>query len=329
MTQYTVKDYVSLINKLLQCPKGEEWVLFNQHQDLVNHEMVQVLEQISQNFTRHGDPITAQFLHQWAGEIQQHLKQEALQHSTPLDQDRYDELIQLLLDCPEGYESRILTQQKAMVDHKLLDRMRTVAQTMAINGELENAQYLIDLATQINQTFNAVNLQNEGMPDPNINQPEKSHDLKRAVLNAKQSMAVESTDPLNYLSPDSYATTFPKLDALLQSLDQLATAIKKQTNSMSKLSYLDILEKAHLHKWLLTTHELKAILGTKPHYSSSTLEYHHGGWRFVKCGKVGRNTLWQVFKLKPLEIIPSEQKSNSNSDSSLPISIMEADPWIA
>lgn len=329
MTQYTIKDYVALITKLLQCPEGEEWALLHRYQYLVNHELLEVLEQISQNFMRQGDSVTAQTLHQWAIEIQQSLPPQTRQKNEPLDQDRYDELIQLLLDYPEGYESTILTQHRAMIDQTLLDRMRKVAQIMADKGESEHAQYLMDLAAQIHQILNP-GIQGEDSAIASTPVDQDSPELSREGLAEETPIAIQlAPSPQGRQEQVNETSASTQLDSLLQSLNQLTGAIANQTKSASSFSYLDILEKAQAHEWLLSTHEIQTIIGTKPHCSTSNPEYHHGGWRFVKCGQVGRNLLWQVFKLKPSDVISAEQKSDVGTEFSLPLLALEADPWTA
>ena len=46
-----LKAYVDVIQRLLSCPKGEEWILLRQYQELVNPELVKVMEQVAHRLT--------------------------------------------------------------------------------------------------------------------------------------------------------------------------------------------------------------------------------------------------------------------------------------
>jgi hypothetical protein len=44
MNQQRLRSYISLIEQLLACPSGEEWILLRQNEGLVTPELVQVME---------------------------------------------------------------------------------------------------------------------------------------------------------------------------------------------------------------------------------------------------------------------------------------------
>ena len=333
MAEYALKDYVSLITKLLQCSEGEEWALFHRYSHLVNIELVQVLEQIARNFIRQGDSRTASFLQNWAVEIQSQLKQKAVHEPEQLTQDAHYELIQLLLDCPRSHVNTILNQKRSMIDENLVRRMESVAEQMATDGDSQQAQFLIDLATQIHQKLSQWETSEPAFIPPHVQTQIDPSDANLAVdanLTAKESPPVSSCADNETLQPDTkMSSVCYKLESLVLSISKLAEAIATQSNHAQPLSYLETLEKAQANAWLLTTHEVGMILGAKPHCSSSSIEYLRGGWRFVKCGKVGRDLLWQVFKIDPSDANLTENHSSAAFEPSLSLPTMEPDPWLA
>lgn len=331
MIQYDLKDYIAFITKLLECPEGEEWALFRRYDHLINAQLVEVMEQISDNLMRQGDGRSANFLHHWAKEIQQKLEQAHYLESHASQED-YDELIQALLDCPRGHENTILSQQEPLINLGLVNRMEQIAQKMAMNGNAYHAQYLMDIATQLNHK-----LSQSPQQQVNTGQQTNGH-LIPVALNPEES----ELDALNPLIPEDSSkakdvvdatkltTELPELkliQALAQSISKLTEAIASTAAPQKSLDYLDVLDKAQTKEWLLTTHELETILGVKPRCSASENEYHHGGWRFIKSGKIGRDLLWQVLKFNPAEVKNSSLSTIAPIESSFSGAEIEPDPW--
>ncbi len=122
MNQQSLKAYLDLIQALLSCPRGEEWILLRQNEKLVNPELVEVMEQVANHLAIEGDMRAAKYLHNWAGKLH-HILTESV--PTPKkDQDKtqaYVELIQALLNCPEGSEAEILAaHQELLADRRVL-----------------------------------------------------------------------------------------------------------------------------------------------------------------------------------------------------------------
>ena len=69
MNQQSLKAYLNLIQGLLTCPRGEEWILLRQNEKLVNKELVEVMEQVANHLSMEGDIKTAKYLHNWAGKL--------------------------------------------------------------------------------------------------------------------------------------------------------------------------------------------------------------------------------------------------------------------
>ncbi|NET84687.1 MAG: CHAT domain-containing protein [Moorea sp. SIO1F2] len=62
MDEKRLQAYVSLIQDLLNCPSGEEVEVLNSHQDLVDEELVQVMQQVAESLAQEGDKDAAEYL---------------------------------------------------------------------------------------------------------------------------------------------------------------------------------------------------------------------------------------------------------------------------
>ena len=60
--------------------------------------------------------------------------------------------------------------------------------------------------------------------------------------------------------------------------------------------YMTVLERAAQKKWLLTTAEVKDLIGVKPTTKKDDPVYQRGSWTFTKAGKIGNQTAWRVSK---------------------------------
>jgi hypothetical protein len=78
-------------------------------------------------------------------------------------------------------------------------------------------------------------------------------------------------------------------DDLVTLVERLATALKPAT---SPLAHWEQLEKAVAHNWLLTTTDVKRVLGVKPKGDS----FSRGSFTFVRCGTIGNQAAWRVVK---------------------------------
>lgn len=56
------------------------------------------------------------------------------------------------------------------------------------------------------------------------------------------------------------------------------------------------LERARIGKWLLTTSEIKELIGVKPRTKKGETIFTRGNWIFTKQGKIGNQSAWQVTK---------------------------------
>lgn len=136
------------------------------------------------------------------------------------------------------------------------------------------------------------------MKDLNI-KPEK--DSKQAYLNATQLAQLDALD--QHIKAGK--TTGEFLSAKDRQLTQSSVPLANFTPSIyfpSKylhLQYLECLDRAAAQNWLLTSKEVKKLIGVSP----IGARYVRGSFVFVKCGKIGRSRSWKVEKIS---IIPEE-----------------------
>lgn len=85
-------------------------------------------------------------------------------------------------------------------------------------------------------------------------------------------------------------TTQPNQQELLAQIALLITEAK------DPLWNLEALERAIANEWLLTTAQIKNLIGTKPSCKKGKSLYERGSFVFTKSGKIGNQTAWKVSK---------------------------------
>ncbi len=141
--------YVNLIEALLQCAKGEEWLLLQQHQELIDAELLTVMAQIAERLHAEGNAPAAKFLRYWTLQLTHLLQQNTAQNPAESRSQSYLQLIQALLECAKGDEVAILSQHPELMDEGLVYTMKQVAAQLAAQGSQEIAIYLKHLAAEI------------------------------------------------------------------------------------------------------------------------------------------------------------------------------------
>ena len=181
MNQQRLKAYLDLIQDLLSCPRGEEWILLRQNDKLVNSELIEVMEQVASHLAAEGEIKAAKYLHNWAGKLH-----HILTESIPIPKNNNDktkayvELIQALMSCPEGSEAEILAAHQELIGPELVKIMKQVASQMAVEGDEETASFLNNLAIDLNSAWLKNHefkptLKKEIAPDPWLDENSPSH----------------------------------------------------------------------------------------------------------------------------------------------------------
>ena len=146
-----LNTYLHLIEALLDCGKGEEWLLLQQHEDLIDAELLTVMAQITDRLNTEGNAPAAKFLHYWTVQLTHLLQQNTNEDPAQSRADSYLKLIQTLLGCSKGDEVAILSQHPDLVDEGLVYTMNQVAAQLAAKGSQDTAIYLKHLAAEVNR----------------------------------------------------------------------------------------------------------------------------------------------------------------------------------
>lgn len=299
MNKPSLQAYLDLIQGLLNCPQGEEWILLRQNGELVNLGLVEVMEQVASHLATDGKTKAAKYLHNWAGKLHHILIENVASTQDSNDKTHaYVELIQALLSCPEGLEQEILATHQYLIGPELVGAMKQVADRM-VESDRETANYLYDLAADLNRTwiehyeFEPA-FKQEIAPDPWLDCDSATSD-SATVTNKTNKEAKQSRSSPS--SPQSEPDKQLQLLAeICDSLVKLETTLAYRLQPANPLWYMDVLEKAQAANWILTTDEVEQLIGVKPHCHHDETFYRRGSWVFVKAGKVGAQIGWKVQK---------------------------------
>jgi hypothetical protein len=80
-------------------------------------------------------------------------------------------------------------------------------------------------------------------------------------------------------------------------LMRLVEAVASIANRPEPLQTLEGLEMAAEKGWLLTTEQVRQLIGMKPKVRGSDRTFTCGSFSFVKSGKIGQSTAWRVVKV--------------------------------
>lgn len=306
MNKPSLKAYLDVIQGLLSCPKGEEWILLRQHEKLVNLGLVEVMEQVASHFAMEGKTKAAKYLYNWAGKLH-----HILTESVPLTGDNnektnaYVELIQALLSCPEGLEPEILVAHQDLIGPELVTVMKQIASQMA-EKDRETANYLHNLAADLNRSWIEHHefeptFKQEIAPDPWLDEDSLPPDsATKATSDNSEIIANKKTEQSRLLSSQPQ---IKQNEGLLQLLTKIADSLVKLESTIAlgqqpanPLWYMYVLEKAEAANWILTTDEVEQLIGVKPHCHHDETSYVRGSWVFIKAKKIGAQTGWRVQK---------------------------------
>lgn len=211
MNQQRLQSYIQLIQKLLACPGGEEWILLRQNESLVTPELVQVMEQVAMQLANQRNVKEAKFLHNLAGQIHHLFVAQTVPRSDSADQSQaYLELIQALLNCPQGSEEELLTANQALIGPGLVQMMQEVASQMAARDNQEAAHYLQHWATELNRLW----LQQHDFQPIFTKEPEPKH-LDDALVTPPP-----TSPPMQLLQPNPSAPTETNGDFWAEPLEE-------------------------------------------------------------------------------------------------------------
>ncbi len=84
-------------------------------------------------------------------------------------------------------------------------------------------------------------------------------------------------------------------DNFIDLVREIAAAMQPKVQR-NPLDYFMDLEKAAANGWLLTSAEVKALIGVQPVVKKGDRSFNRGSFSFVKSGKIGSSTAWKVLK---------------------------------
>ncbi|MDJ0617152.1 MAG: hypothetical protein QNJ63_10475 [Calothrix sp. MO_192.B10] len=136
MTEERLQAYENLIQALLTCPEGEEWDLLQANQELVDPEFIQVIERVAGEKEKAGEEDAATFLRDVLAELG-HFQ-------------AYMDLIEMLLNCEnEADVESLLNANQNLLDAGLVQSMLAVANDLLVQGDGDNANFLMNLAGEL------------------------------------------------------------------------------------------------------------------------------------------------------------------------------------
>jgi hypothetical protein len=319
--------YGKLIEALLQCPKGKEWLLLQQHQELIDAELLTVMAQVTERLNAEGNVAAAQFLHYWTVQLNHLLEQNATARTPAKNRaESYLQLIQTLLGCDKGDELAILSQNPDLMDEGLIYTMNQVAAQLAAQGSQDIAIYLKHLAADVNRVWLHPGEERtpRSSPPPNgrmdtpitggstANKLDADEDRSSVAtaptvtLNNRQSdegrFSVTEAAPTVQSSPSPNNYIEELLANISHRLEKLEVLLSKHSTPPNPLWYMPILEQVETQGWIISSEEVERLIGIKPHCEPGHNFFVRGCWKFVKVGKVGTHSSWRVSKEIPIPI---------------------------
>jgi hypothetical protein len=346
-----LNTYLHLIEALLQCSKGEEWLLLQQHEELIDAELVAVMEQVTAQLNQEGNAPAAKFLHYWTAQLTHLLQQNPHpETSTENRGQSYLNLIQTLLGCVKGDEVAILSQHPDLLDRGLVQTMNQVAAQLAAKGSQDTAIYLKHLAAEVNRVLLHSSEERAQISSPPTNnqidrEVEIAHKLPQngrqcaigkaapTATDRSPKSALSSNNHVNGTTIDPAIATIDKqqpdlvklpllnshLEELLENisnrLEQLEISVNNHQNPANPLWYMPILEQADAQGWIISSEEIEQLIGTKPHCAPDRNFFVRGCWKFEKAGKVGMHSSWRVTKETTTPSIVSIALAKASSQS--------------
>ena len=319
--------YVKLIEALLQCAKGEEWLLLQQHQDLIDAELLTVMAQVAQRLNAEGNAPAAKFLRYWTLQLT-HMQQNTAQTPAEARSPSYLQLIQTLLGCAKGDEAAILSQHPELMDEGLVYTMKQVAAQLATQGSQDIAIYLKHLAAEIHHGWLQPNERRGRAPissppprvslEPELQPPNGNSDapidpdVTTASNRHPNEARTQVAAPITRSAPPSNNQIEELLTNISNRLEKLEVATKQHSTPHNPLWYLPILEQVDTHGWIISSEEVEQLTGTKPHCAPGDNSFVRGCWKFIKAGKIGTHSSWRV--IKEIATVPSVDVGGASAE---------------
>jgi hypothetical protein len=155
---------------------------------------------------------------------------------------------------------------KAYATEEMLQQLDDLDKHIKNGGTLKNYTPVTSVATHLEA------IKNETLPD---------HTIQTTHLTTQQ-------------------TTQISREELLDIIEVLGTAIATRLPPIDPIAYNASLEQAQANNWILSTSEVKQLIGVKPSCPYNENIFIRGCWAFTKAGKVGSQIGWKVKKINDL-----------------------------
>lgn len=134
-----LRAYIGLIERLLDCPDGEETQILQAHEDLVDLGFVVTVQRMAQMMEERGDSGAATFLNELARQVDEHLRSPS--------QQRFDFLIRLLeiTENSNGDPPQLLAclqESPELLDQEMLQIFREWGDQILRQVEEQQAQVI-------------------------------------------------------------------------------------------------------------------------------------------------------------------------------------------
>lgn len=103
--------------------------------------------------------------------------------------------------------------------------------------------------------------------------------------------AVPNESSLSPVDKSSESSGLSGTEDLITLVERIATALRPTSEP---LAHLEQLEKAVVNNWLLSSADVKRVIGVQPKGERFT----RGSFMFVRAGKIGSQAAWRVVKVK-------------------------------
>lgn len=193
MQQHKISASLQLMQDLLTCPAGEEWILLKRHEDVVDADFVQLMEQVATQLQQEGDRQAATFLRNWAAQLHHVLLREALPQMSGFQPSQAQlALIQQLIDAAPEDLDQLLAESTDLVQPELVKAIHQVAQQLAEQGKTRTAQLLEQLAFRVNQAW----IQNHLAPASSMGATTENSQDSKAEAKLTEPAAAVSKPPI-------------------------------------------------------------------------------------------------------------------------------------
>ena len=201
----------------------------------------------------------------------------------------YSRIKSLELDLGKNADNKTFANEEQV---KLLDQLHD---HLKAGGKLKSFVPITDVEIEnghdtVYDTTKNITTQYTTQPktEPSSQDDRSTASNSLVPINQNEAFTTRATTQESIIT--THPTTQPNQQELLAQIALLITEAK------DPLWNLSALERAIDNEWLLTTAQIKNLIGTKPYCKKGKSSYERGSFLFTKSGKIGNQTAWKVSK---------------------------------